>query len=118
MNDKVANPESVTDVFAALADPTRRRVLELVPAAPGATASGLADRLTVSRQAVTKHLAVLVDAGLVSASREGREVRHRVQVEPLRDTATWLLARADAWESRLDALRRAAEAASDDESRA
>lgn len=105
----MSDPDTATAVFSALADANRRRVLELVSTEPGATASGLAQRLPISRQAVTKHLEILVDAGLVTATRTGREVRHHVRVDPLRDTAAWLSARADAWGDRMEALKAAAE---------
>ena len=99
-----------TAVFTALADPTRRELLEAVASTDGITASTLATRHTVSRQAIAKHLTVLADAGLVEPFRVGREVRHRVCPQPLRDTATWLAEHADTWDQRLGALKAAAEA--------
>ena len=63
------------DVFAALADPTRRTVMREVSTRGSATATELALPLGVTRQAVAKHLAVLAEAGLVDARREGRETR-------------------------------------------
>lgn len=65
--------------------------------------------LTITRQAVLKHLGGLADAGLVESSRTGREVRFRVQPEPLRHTASWLAARADFWDDRLASLKAEAE---------
>jgi DNA-binding transcriptional ArsR family regulator len=73
------------------------------------SASGLADRLPVSRQAIAKHLAVLADAGLVEAFRAGREVRYRTLGSRLSETARALDAIGAAWERRLDAIRRIAE---------
>ena len=67
--------EAVDSVLVALADPTRRQLLDLLAAQGEATATTLAARLPVSRQAVVKHLAILNAAGLVSGSRVGREVR-------------------------------------------
>ena len=72
------------DVFTALADPTRRRVLDLLAEHGHGTATTLAAELPVSRPAVIKHLAVLDRAGLVAAQRHGREVRYVVQSAPLR----------------------------------
>ena len=66
------------DVFTALADPTRRRVLDLLAEHGHGTATTLAAELPVSRPAVIKHLAVLDRAGLVAAQRHGREVRYVV----------------------------------------
>ena len=67
-------------VFAALADATRRQLLGLLGAEGERTATALADRMPVSRQAIVKHLAVLEEAGLVSGRRVGREVRYAVVV--------------------------------------
>jgi DNA-binding transcriptional ArsR family regulator len=96
-------------VLAALADPTRRRVLEVLADSGEATATALASSLPVSRQAVVKHLAVLDAAGLVSGGRAGREHRYRVRTQPLDATARWLAGRADEWDRRLAAVKRAAE---------
>lgn len=96
-------------VLTALADPTRRDVLAGLAARETATATALAGDLTITRQAVVKHLAVLAEAGLVESAREGREVRFRVCAAPLRETASWLTAQADAWDGRLAALKAEAE---------
>ncbi|MGD9755680.1 MAG: ArsR/SmtB family transcription factor [Acidimicrobiia bacterium] len=94
------------DVFAALADPTRRALLqELLEAGP-ATATALAPQFPVSRQAVVKHLAVLADAGLVAAQRHGREVRYEARTDPLVDAAAWLAAAGARWDRRLARLAR------------
>lgn len=99
----------VARVLPALADPTRRAVLAGLAARETATATLLAGDLSITRQAVVKHLAVLADAGLVESAREGREVRFRVRAAPLRETASWLAAQADAWDGRLAALKAEAE---------
>ncbi|MFE9425189.1 ArsR/SmtB family transcription factor [Kitasatospora sp. NPDC006697] len=103
-----ADPDQV---FAALADPTRRQLLELIAGSPGgtATATELAARLPVTRQAVAKHLAVLTAAGLVAPTRTGREVRHAVRAAPLAEAAAWLADRAAQWDRRLAAIRDLAE---------
>ena len=103
--------DEVDGVLAALAEPVRRRVLDLVAARGEATATVLAGDLPVSRQAVVKHLAVLEAAGLVVARRAGREVLFSVRPERLAATARWLAARAAAWDARLAAIRRLAESA-------
>ncbi len=93
-------------VFAALADPRRRELLELLGRTPGCSASSLAARLPVSRQAVAQHLAVLEDSSLVSRRRAGREVLFSVRPEGLTATADWLAGRAAAWRERLESLTR------------
>lgn len=93
-------------VFVALADPTRREVLrELLDHGP-ASATDLAPVVGVSRQAVVKHLGVLGDAGLVTSSREGREVRFEARTAPLLDAADWLTSTAAAWDRRVQRLAR------------
>jgi DNA-binding transcriptional ArsR family regulator len=84
-------------VFAALADPRRRELLELLADTPDASAGVLAARLPVSRQAVAQHLAVLEECALVSRRRAGRQVLFSVRPEGLKATADWLLARTAAW---------------------
>ncbi|MYV99367.1 metalloregulator ArsR/SmtB family transcription factor [Streptomyces sp. SID3343] len=103
--------ETVDHVLAALADPTRRRLLDLLAAHGQATATTLAEGLPVSRQAVVKHLAVLDSAGLVSGGRVGREVRYAVRPAALDATARWMAALATDWDRRLATIRRVAEAA-------
>src|ERR1700754_2413836 len=97
------------DVFVALADPTRRAVLDLLATRGEGTATSLAAELPVSRVAVIKHLAVLDRAGLVRSRRAGREVRFSVRPEQLQATAAWLSRLAADWDSRLDAIKRLAE---------
>ena len=97
------------EVFAALADPTRWRVLDLLAARGEGTATTLARELPVSRVAVVKHLAVLDRAGLVEGRRRGREVRYTVRPERLDATARWMAGLADEWDARLAAIKRLAE---------
>ena len=101
----------VDSVITALADPTRRQLLDLLARQGEATATKLAERLPVSRQAVVKHLAVLAAAGLVSGSRAGREVRYAVRPAALDATARWMAALASDWDRRLVNIKRVAEAA-------
>ncbi len=103
--------EAADSVLAALADPTRRQLLDLLAAQGEATATTLAARLPVSRQAVVKHLAVLHTAGLVSGRRVGREVRYAVRPAALDATARWMAALAAEWDRRLANIKRIAEAA-------
>jgi DNA-binding transcriptional ArsR family regulator len=100
---------SVEAVLTALADPTRRRVLEALAAHPAASASALARELPISRQMVLKHLAVLQESGLARSTKVGREVLFQVQTQPLDDTASWLSSLAAQWDSRLANLKSRAE---------
>jgi DNA-binding transcriptional ArsR family regulator len=99
------------ELFAALADPTRWRVLNLLAERGEATATTLAGDLPVSRVAVVKHLAVLDRAGLVQGRRRGRGVRDTVLPERLDATARQLAALAAGWDERLAAIKRLAEEA-------
>lgn len=107
--DSGAGADAVAEVFSALADPTRRRILDALAAHGEATATVLAAELPVSRQAIVKHLGVLDRAGLVAGHREGREARYRVIPERLGVTARWMDRVAAAWDSRLSAIKRLAE---------
>jgi len=100
---------TVESVFAALADSTRRELLEALAARGQATATMLAAELPVSRQAVVKHLAVLDSAGLVLRRRAGREVRYAVRSQRVDATARWMAALAADWDRRLAAIKQAAE---------
>ena len=91
-------------VFAALADPNRRRIIELLTERGSATATGLAAELSISRQATAKHLAQLADAGLASSSRSGRETRFQARTEALGSVTGWVERVEDEWRRRLDDL--------------
>ena len=99
------------NLWAAIADPSRRRVLDLLVQRGEASASRLAGQVPFSRQAVSKHLVVLEQAGLIDHRKEGREVLYRVDAERL-DQATRAMADvARQWDRRLEAIKRLAEAA-------
>lgn len=99
-------PEPGVDaVFGALADPTRRHLIEILASEPGATATGLAASLPISRQAVAKHLALLDSAGLVSRRRSGREAIFELDPEGLGEAAAWIEAVGAEWDGRLGKLR-------------
>jgi ArsR family transcriptional regulator, cadmium/lead-responsive transcriptional repressor len=97
-------------LWAAIADPSRRRVLDILVARGAATPTVLAAALPFTRQAVSKHLAVLQQAGLVESRREGREVRYAVRPERLDAAARAMAAVASDWDRRLNAIKRIAEA--------
>jgi DNA-binding transcriptional ArsR family regulator len=94
------------EVFAALSDPTRRRLLDHLSRRGPASATELAGALPISRQAVSKHLALLEEAGLVAGERAGRERRFRLTPAPLSEAVSWITAVGAEWDDRLDALRR------------
>jgi DNA-binding transcriptional ArsR family regulator len=96
-------------VLAALAEPMRRRLLDILAARDEATATTLAERLPISRQAVVKHLAVLTNAGLVTSRKQGREVLYSLQPEKIQITARWMANLAAGWDTRLQRIKRLAE---------
>ncbi|MFD0416689.1 ArsR/SmtB family transcription factor [Streptomyces sp. NPDC127108] len=106
-----AHGAQATEVFAALVDPTRRKLLDTLAETDGASASALAHRLPVSRQAIVKHLHVLQAAGLITPEREGRAVVYRVRAAPLEASACWMTELAAVWDRRLAAIKQVAEAA-------
>ena len=93
-------------VFAALADPTRRRVLQELADRPGVTASALADELPVSRQAIVKHLTALRKAGLAERERSGREAHYTLRPAPLTEAVAWMATTGAQWDKRLARLDR------------
>ena len=93
------------DVFAAVADPTRRLILGRLRGEGALSVSSLADVLPISRQAVTKHLDVLEKAGLLRKRVKGRERLHELAAEPLREVEDWLAPYAAEWDERLERLR-------------
>ncbi len=101
----------VDELWAAVADPTRRRLLSDLLARGDATATTLAAELPVTRQAVTKQLAVLDRAGLVESTRRGREVRYAVRPEQLGAATRSLAQVAEEWDQRLASIKRIAESA-------
>jgi len=94
------------EVFAALADPTRRQILAALASGGPATATDLAARLPITRQAIAKHLGLLADAGLVVAEQgERRRVRFRLDSAPMKVAQQFLAALARDWDGPLTALR-------------
>jgi DNA-binding transcriptional ArsR family regulator len=99
------------ELWSAIADPSRRRVLDLLINNGEVSASWLGRQVPFTRQAVSKHLLVLEEAGLVSRHKQGREVLYQVEADRL-DQATRALADLAAqWDRRLGAIKRLAEAA-------
>ena len=104
--NETGNETVAVAVFTALADQTRRAILGELAARGPATATDLADRLPISRQAIAKHLGLLAEAGLVSAEPgERRRVRFRLQPGPVAVAQSFLAALASNWDDRLTDLR-------------
>ena len=99
------------ELVAAVTEPTRRRMLDLLLEGGESTATVLADRLPISRQAVSKHLAVFTRVGLVEGEKSGREMRYRLNVERLDQAARSLGELAATWDQRLLRIKQIAEAA-------
>ena len=104
-------PEIVDDdLWSAIGDPTRRRIVDLLLADGGGTATTLSRQLPVTRQAVAKHLGVLDRVLLVRAAPAGREKRYRVDEAQLARAAVQLSSVGSAWDARLQRIRHIAEA--------
>ena len=98
------------DLWSAIGDPTRRRMLDLLLVEGGGTATSLGQQLPVTRQAVAKHLTVLDRVGLVRATPAGREKRYRVDDAQLERAVAQLSSVGAAWDARLQRIKRIAEA--------
>ena len=94
----------MSEVFDALGDPTRRHIVESLSRGE-ASATQLAADLPVTRQAVSKHLTALREAGLVESRRQGRETLYRVNADPLDAVAAWIARVGGEWDARLERLR-------------
>ena len=98
------------DLWSAIGDPTRRRLLDLLLADGDGTATSLGQQLPVTRQAVAKHLGVLDRVGLVRSTPVGREKRYRVDNAQLARAVAQLSSVGSAWDARLQRIKRIAEA--------
>jgi DNA-binding transcriptional ArsR family regulator len=102
--------DEVGRVFAALADPTRRQMVETLLDERSTTVPALTARLPITRQAIAKHLATLHQAGIVErAPPRGREVRYRLRAGALSPATTWMREAEAAWDERLARLKEAVE---------
>jgi DNA-binding transcriptional ArsR family regulator len=97
------NLSSLDTTFAALADPTRRAILTQLGRGQ-ATVTELAEPFNISLPAISKHLRVLEQAGLLIREKEGRVRRCRLVAEPLKDAAEWIAHYQKFWEGQFDAL--------------
>jgi DNA-binding transcriptional ArsR family regulator len=112
----MAEPDD--ELWAAIADPSRRRVLDHLVQRGEASASALASEVPFTRQAVSKHLVVLEEAGLIGRRKLGREVLYQVNGERLDQATTAMVELARQWDRRLVAIKRLAEAAHAESKRA
>lgn len=99
-----SDPARVGAVFFALGDPTRRQLVERLSGANTLSVTGLAADLPITRQGVAKHLGVLEAAGLVEATRAGRESRYRLRPESMSEAAAWMAQVGTQWDTRLARL--------------
>ncbi|HEX9143559.1 MAG TPA: metalloregulator ArsR/SmtB family transcription factor [Candidatus Binatia bacterium] len=97
------SPDALTPVFAALADPTRRAILERL-ASGDLCVTELAEPFEISLPAISKHLRVLENAGLLGREKEGRVYHCRLKAEPLKSAADWIAHYRDFWDKQLGAL--------------
>jgi DNA-binding transcriptional ArsR family regulator len=97
------NPSTLDRTFGALADPTRRAILARL-AQGEARVTELAEPFRISLPAISKHLRILEDAGLLARTIDGRVHHCRVEAAPMREAAQWIERYRDFWEPRLDAL--------------
>lgn len=95
--------ETRRDVFQAIADPTRRAILGLL-AIQTLTLNAVAENFEISRPAVSKHVKVLAECGLVTIKQEGRERYCEAKLEKLSEVSEWIEQYRQFWESKLDAL--------------
>jgi len=95
---------ALDDLFSALSDPTRRALFERLLRDGPDTATRLAEHTTLTRQAVVKHLQALVDAGLATSERDGREVNYAATPEQLATVVTWLSESSRGWDRRASRL--------------
>ncbi|SDT62826.1 metalloregulator ArsR/SmtB family transcription factor [Jiangella sp. DSM 45060] len=97
------------ELWSAVGDPTRRRILDLLLVGGGGTATTLSERLPVSRQAVAKHLGVLDRVGLVHGTPSGRERRYDVDEAQLARAVAQLTSVGATWDARLGRIKRLSE---------
>ncbi len=105
------NSSDDDDLWEAMADPTRRKLLDLLVARGHDTATTLTTDMPVSRQAISKHLSLLQRVGLIDGHRQGREVRYEIREQRLAEATKALSEAADRWDRRLRTIKQVAEQA-------
>lgn len=104
MGRRVKQPKVSTQVFYAIADPTRREIIHLLAVGSALSINEIADHFPATRQGVTKHIRILADAGLIEMEARGREKICRPRLSRLEEVAKWAHFYADFWQKRLDDL--------------
>ena len=94
------------DIFKAIADPTRRKIIHLLMISGALPITSIADDFKFSRQVVTKHIYVLEKAGLVSISNSGRERYCQAEFVPLKEVFDWVSFYEKFWDEKLNALQK------------
>jgi DNA-binding transcriptional ArsR family regulator len=97
--------DSQHDVFDAISDSTRRLMIEKLSTEGDKTATEFASELPITRQGVTKHLAILAEAGLVTTRKQGRDRLYSLTPQALQNAVSWVGVVNEAWDRRLGALR-------------
>jgi len=105
----MSDDEEDDDLWEAMADPTRRKLLDLLVVRGQATATTLTADMPVSRQAISKHLLLLQRVGLIDGHRQGREVRYQVREQRLAQATGALSEVANRWDRRLQTIKQLAE---------
>lgn len=93
------------DVYSAVADPTRREILRLLAETSEMPLHEMTARFDIGRTAISKHLAILKEAGLVTDRKVGRETRYRLNAAPLQEIQDWVSPYERFWAERIDRLR-------------
>ncbi|MFK5710120.1 ArsR/SmtB family transcription factor [Lysinibacillus boronitolerans] len=99
------NNHQERDVYVAIADPTRRKLIRLLAEVDELPLHELTAQFDMGRTAVSKHLAILKDAGLVLARKEGRETRYRLNAAPLKEIQDWVSLYEGFWKERISKLQ-------------
>ena len=103
------NESPVNTLLVALADPTRRQIVEILSDGQVRSVSDISGHFGTSRQAVTKHLTVLYDAGIVACETRGRHRKNRLQAHGLDPLRAWFSHYSQFWDDRLAALKQQVE---------
>lgn len=93
------------DVFQAIADPTRRQIIHLL-AGHSLTLNGVAENFDISRPAISKHIKILTECGLITIRQEGRERYCKAELDRLQEVSEWVTQYKAFWNERLDALEK------------
>lgn len=100
------NHQFTRDVFVAIADPTRRQLIDLLASSDERPLHEITPHFQIGRTAVSKHLAILKEAGLVTSQKVGRETRYRFNAEPLKEVQDWVAFYSKYWNENIVRLRK------------